>query len=209
MVLGYIISEIKYSDLKEDIVKIVKSENECINDLPKLIVGLERAKEYAKKHNIEFDILNHVYSDGNMWTFKKTEKKDFYENDILEFKENIKNNFSKNVHYYYINIYNIKYNKFKILYNIIINNKFNRNINYILIDNNMLYYPLENNNVIGLSFNIIKYINIDKNKIIDKIKSNKTNYIYYSTNKKMWDLKKWFSGVEFVIPSILMKKELI
>lgn len=200
---GYIVSETKYNGLPNDIIKVVENESECTLDVPKLIIGLSKAKEYAQSKGFEFDILEHMFPDGNMWTFKKTEKREIYEENIIEFKNYIIKSISKNINYYYINIYNLKYKDIKRLYNILFNNKFNRNINYIFIDKEMMYYCLENNNVIGISLGLMKYMGIDREKVISKIKSGKNNSIVFSSNKKLWQLKDWFNGMEYIIPSLL------
>lgn len=200
---GYIVSETKYNGLPNDIIQVVKNESECTLDVPKLIIGLSKAKEYAQSKGFEFDILEHMFPDGNMWTFKKTEKREIYEENIIEFKNYIIKSISKNINYYYINIYNLKYKDIKRLYNILFNNKFNRNINYIFIDKEMMYYCLENNNVIGISLGLMKYMGIDREKVISKIKSGKNNSIVFSSNKKLWQLKDWFNGMEYIIPSLL------
>ena len=200
---GYIVSETKYNGLPNDIIKVVKNKSECTLDVPKLIIGLSKAKEYAQSKGFEFDILDHMFPDGNMWTFKKTEKREIYEETIIEFKNYIIKSISKNINYYYINIYNLKYKDIKRLYNILFNNKFNRNINYIFIDKEMMYYYLENNNVIGISLGLMKYMGIDREKVISKIKSGKNNSIVFSSNKKLWQLKDWFNGMEYIIPSLL------
>ena len=200
---GYIVSETKYNGLSNGIIQVVKNESECTLDVPKLIIGLSKAKEYAQSKGFEFDILEHMFPDGNMWTFKKTEKREIYEENIIEFKNYIIKSISKNINYYYINIYNLKYKDIKRLYNILFNNKFNRNINYIFIDKEMMYYCLENNNVIGISLDLMKYMGIDREKVISKIKSGKNNSIVFSSNKKLWQLKDWFNGMEYIIPSLL------
>ena len=200
---GYIVSETKYNGLPNDIIQVVKNESECTLDVPKLIIGLSKAKEYAQSKGFEFDILDHMFPDGNMWTFKKTEKREIYEENIIEFKNYIIKSISKNINYYYINIYNLKYKDIKRLYNILFNNKLNRNINYIFIDKEMMYYYLENNNVIGISLGLMKYMGIDREKVISKIKSGKNNSIVFSSNKKLWQLKDWFNGMEYIIPSLL------
>ena len=200
---GYIVSETKYNGLSIDIIRVVKNESECTLAVPKLIIGLSKAKEYAQSKGFEFDILDHMFPDGNMWTFKKTEKREIYEENIIEFKNYIIKSISKNINYYYINIYNLKYKDIKRLYNILFNNKFNRNINYIFIDKEMMYYCLENNNVIGISLGLMKYMGIDREKVISKITSGKNNSIVFSSNKKLWQLKDWFNGMEYIIPSLL------
>ena len=89
---GYIVSSVKYNDLNDDIVKVVSDLSECSNNsIPKLIIGLNEAKEYANLNNFDFDILNNTYPNGDMWTFKKTEKREYYERDVEEFKKMVVN----------------------------------------------------------------------------------------------------------------------
>lgn len=200
---GYIISETKYNGLPNDIVKVVGSESECALDVPKMIVGLSNAKKYAKENGFEFDILEHTFPNGNMWTFKKTEKREIYEENIIEFKNNVIKSISKNIKYYYINIYNLKYKDIKRLYNILFNNKLKRKTNYIFIDKEMVYCCLEGSNVIGISLGLMRYMGIDREKVISKLKAGKNNMLVFSSNKKIWQLKDWFNGMEYVIPSLL------
>jgi hypothetical protein len=204
LLFGYILSDVKYNDMTDDVIKVVNNEEDCTKQVPKLVVGLDKAKEYAKFHGFEFDILEHTYPNGDMWTFKKTEKREFYEEDIKKFKEKLITLISNQVEYYYINVYNLRYSKMKKLYYMLCNNSFKRDKNYILIDKDMLYYPLECGKVIGISFNILKYIHIDKEKIIAKCRKNYYNRVIFSSNKKLWQLNKWFKGKEYVIASLLV-----
>lgn len=55
-------------------MKVVDDEKDCVFNVPKLVVGLSLAKKYAERNGFEFDILEHMFPDGNMWTFKNTEK---------------------------------------------------------------------------------------------------------------------------------------
>lgn len=199
---GYIVTEIKYSDLQEDIIKVVSSLSECTKNIPKLIVGLDKAKAYALENGFEFDILEHSFPNGDMWTFKKTEKREFYEEDVDTFKKRIVESQGSDVKYFYVNIYSLKYNKAKKLYNILFNNLLNKTINYIIIDKNMFYTCIDEKNVIGLSFSHLKYIGIEKEKIIQKLKAQKCNKIYFTTSKNMWKLKDWFYDREYIIASI-------
>ena len=199
---GYIVTEVKYNDLQEDIIKVVPSIPDCAKPLPKMIIGLENAKKYALDNNFEFDILEHTFPNGDMWTFKKTEKRELYEEDINTFKKRIVEYQGNDVIYYYVSIYALKYNKTKKLYNILFNNALNKQVNYIIIDRNMLYMCLDSKNVIGISFTHLEYIGIPRDKIIDKLKAQKTNRLYFTTSKKMWKLKDWFYGREYIIASI-------
>lgn len=199
---GYIVTEVKYKDLQEDIVKIVSHPSYCTCNLPKLIVGLEDAKKYAFANNWEFDILEHTYPNGDMWTFKKTEKREFYEEDILKFKKKIVECQGQDVIYHYINIYGLKYSKAKKLYNICFNNALKKSYNYIIVDNNNFYIALDEKNVISISFPHLKYIGIDKYKVISKLREQENNRVYFTTSKNIWKLRDWFRGREYVIASI-------
>lgn len=209
---GYIVTDIVYKDIKEDIVKVVSSLDECTMPLPKLIIGLDNAKAYAKSHGWKFDILEHIFPNNDMWTFKKTEKRDFYEEDIASFKKKIVTMQGSNLTYHYINLYTLPYNKIKKLYHILFNNALGKESNYIIIDKDMLYMSLNESNVMGISFGQLRYIGIDREKIINKLKACQTNKIYYTTPKKMWQLKEWFRGREYVISHIFdqnaQKKEI-
>jgi hypothetical protein len=204
LLFGYIISDVKYNDMQDDVIKVVNNEDDCVKPIPRLVIGLEKAKEYAKNHGFTFDILEHEYPNGDMWTFKKTEKREYYEEDIKKFKEKLIKIISSKVDYYYINVYNLRYSKMKKLYLMIFKNLFKRDKNYILIDKQMLYFPLEDRKVIGISFNILEYINIDKEKIIAKCRNNYSNRVIFTSNKKLWQLNKWFKGKEYVIASLLV-----
>lgn len=206
LILGYIISKTGDKFFSEDIFKFVPSEKDCVLDVPKLIVGLTEAKKYAQEHGFEFDILEHVYPDGNWWTFKKTEKRDIYEKNVAKFKDYIKKRAVSSVKYYYVNLFKIPYTKKKTLYNIIVKNLYNRKDNCVFCDGNMIYYPLKDNNVVGISLEIIEYLGINKEKVMDLIKSNQNNKIYYPTSQILKDTRSQFSGNEYVIPFLLQNK---
>lgn len=202
---GYIVSDIKYKDLNEDIVKVVSSTDECDKPLPRLIVGLDNAKKYASENGFEFDILNHTYPNGDMWTFKKTEKREMYEDDIEAFKEMIVRIQGNDITYRYIDVFKLKTSEIKRLYNLMLNNTLKRDTNYIIVDKDMVYMALENNTVIGISLAHLRYIGIDKEKVIEKLRAPKYNRVYFTSSKNMWKMKEWFEDREYVIASIFEK----
>ena len=199
---GYIVSEVKYKDLQEDIVKVVSSCEECNGGIPKLIVGLEKAKEYAREKGFDFDILNHIYPNGDMWTFKKTEKREFYEEDIETFKKRIVEMQKYGVDYHYVSIFKLRYSDMKRLYRIVLAHT---DTEYIIIDRNMVYVPLSDKKVIGLSLTDFNYIGIEREKVIGKIRANKNNRVYFTSSKNMWKFKEWFDGDEYVIATIFTR----
>lgn len=203
LILGYIISKTGDKFFSEDIFKYVSSEKDCTLNVPKLIVGLKEAKKYAEEHGFDFDIMEHGFPDGNRWTFKKTEKRDIYEKDVVNFKDYIKERAVKTIRYYYVNIYKMPYSKKKKLYDIIVHNLYGRKHNYILCDKNMIYYPLKEGNVIGISLEILEYLGVNKEKIMARIKSNQANKIFYPSSQVIRDIKSQFDENEYVIPYLL------
>lgn len=165
--LGYIYTKLKLKNIPY-FIKIVSSYKE-IEDVnkPLLIIGLKE----AKKHITSFSILKKQYNDMMFWTFSKTEKRNDFEKDIVNFLQFVINVSLNNIKYTYINIFKLKYNKiidlFKLLYSINI-------YKYIYINNNMIYI-LYNNNIIGFSKNILEYCDINYNKILNRMKNYKTN----------------------------------
>ena len=200
---GYIISDTACNGFPDDIVKVVDDEKNCVFNVPKLVVGLSLAKKYAERNGFEFDILEHMFPDGNMWTFKNTEKREIYEENIEEFKDYIIDSVSKKVDYTYINVYKLKYSSFKRLYGILMKNRLGREVNYIFIDRDMIYYPLDGGKVIGLSMRFMGFMGIDREKIISKIRNGERNRLVFGSNRKLWHLKDWFKDIEYVIPQLI------
>lgn len=197
---GYIVSKTKISDLKGFVEQV---DDISLADLAKpiLIVGYKEAKKIASEEGKEFDILNKSLDKNLFWTFKKTESKSDFEKDIIKFYSYIINNIIYNINYYYINIYKLKYNKIKKLYNII-NSK---NKKYIYINNGMIYFLYENKTILGISLKMLKYAGINPNKIINKIKSNTSNIVYDDDFPLAIELKKEIGNKKYTLPFLISK----
>ena len=189
--LGYIVSDTKIKNLKGFVEQV---NDVSLADLtkPTLFVGIENAKK--KKKN--FSILDKKYGDNIYWTFKKTEKRVEFEDDIEKFYNNIIYNISCNIKYYYINIYNLKYNKIKKLYNILFSDKGK----YIYISNEMIYLLYKDNIILGISLNLLEYIKIKKEKILSKLYSNKNNIICTDVSKCVKAIRNEIGNNKYVVP---------
>ena len=205
LTLGYIISKNKDKFFPEDIFKFVSSEEECVFNVPKMILGLKEAKAYAQKKSFEFDIFEHRFPDGNWWSFKKTEKRDIYEQDVIRFKNYLKEKVNNEVKYWFANILTLPYSKKKNLYNIIVNNSLKRDNNYIIVDKGMVYYPLNSGNIVGISLDFMGYLKISQEKILKLLRKNTHNKLYFTSSRNMWDLKSQFRGNEYVIAYLFQK----
>ena len=179
--LGYIISDNVIRE-KNSFVGYVKDISEADPTKPILYIGYKKAKSIEGYKNIlEKKINNNIF-----WTFKKTESRSDYEIDLEKFYKYNINNILYNINYYYINIINIKYNKLKKLYNIILNYTKQK---YIYISKNMIYFKYEDNTY-GISLSLLEYIGINKDKILQRIKANKSNIIIYDKTEKVHKILK-------------------
>jgi len=188
--LGYIVTDRKIKDVK-DFVGVVDDISLADPTKPVLIVGIDLAKKYIEN----FSILDKKVNDNLFWTFKKTEKRVDFENDINYFYNYIINNISSNIKYYYINILNLKYSKIKKLYNIL----FSGERKYIYISNNM-FYILYNDAILGISISILEYIKVDIKKIFKKLYSNKNNIICTNASDCVKSIKTEIGNKKYVIP---------
>lgn len=189
--LGYIVSDSKIKNLKGFVEQV---SDVSLADLtkPTLFVGVENARK-----NIEgFSILKKKYGSNIFWTYKKTEKRVEFEDDINYFYNNIIYNISCNIKYYYINIINLKYNKIKKLYNIL----FSREKKYIYISNDMIYVLYKENIILGISLNLLEYIKIKKEKILDKLYSNKNNVICTDLSQCIRSIKNEIGNNKYAVP---------
>ena len=179
--LGYIISDNVIRE-KNSFVGYVKDISEADPTKPILYIGYKNAKKVEGYKNI----IDNKIKDNIFWTFKKPESRSDYEIDLENFYKYIINNILDNINYYYINIIYIKYNKLKKLYNILFNY---REQKYIYISKNMIYFLYENNTY-GISLSLLEYMGISTEKILQRIKSNKSNNIVYDKTEKVHKILK-------------------
>lgn len=198
-IFGYIVSDRKLDDIKE-YVELVNDISKADTTLPTLIVGIKKAKEYAGE---KFSILNKKISDNVYWTFSRVERRQDFEKDIILFYKNIINNIINKLNYYYINLYNIKYNRFKLLYNILFNSSINK---FIYFKNDMIYIYYEDNNVLGISLKMLKYIGCSKKKIYLKFKDAPNTTINFDSSEIPTIFKNDTRNRDYVIPYLMSIK---
>ena len=188
--LGYIVTDKKISGVK-DFVGVVDDISLTDPTKPVLIVGLDLAKKYID----DFSILEKKVNDNLFWTFKKTEKRVDFENDIDYFYKYIINNITRNIKYYYINILKLNYKSIKKLCNIV----FSGEEKYIYISNNMIYL-LHEGNILGISIQILEYVKIDVKKVFKKLYSAKNNIICTSASECVKSIKGELGNKKYAVP---------
>lgn len=191
--IGYIVSKRKINE-QMDFVEVVNDISKIDDPTkPFLVIGYKEAKSLFD----DFDILKKQIDDKTFWTFSKTEKRTDHERDIIKFYEYIINNIYNNIKYYYINILKIKYNKFKKLYNILL---YSNDKNYIYFSKNMIYIYYNKVNILGISLDILNYLGISREKVLNKLKMNKNNIIYTNDSFLNYKIKSLIINMKYLIP---------
>ena len=186
MILGYIVTDKKLKGI-DGFVEQVDDISLADPTKPILIVGWKKAKEHPKYSTV----LEKKLDENLYWTFGKSESRSDFEEDLKIFYNIIYNNILNNIIYNNINIFKLKYNKIKKLFNILKNKN-------IYLSNNMLYIPHEGR-ILGLSISILEYCGIKKEKILEKIKKLNSN-IFEDDTKFIFKLSKQLGDKKYAIP---------
>jgi hypothetical protein len=160
MYVGNIVTK---SKLVEENFNIVNNFDEIDNDLPTLIIGWERVKNQVDGISIIHKKINHrLY-----WTFTTKERKVDYEVDLEKFKELCFNQFGDNIPYVYLDLIHGKQKiNIKIVKKILSLKK-----PVIYFSGKGMVYIYDENIIFGVDLSIIEYTNLNKEKIINKIKN--------------------------------------
>ena len=192
--LGYIVSDRRINSVK-GFVGFTNDYSSVDSTKPVLVVGLKLAKEILGD---KFNILDKKINENVYWTFKKTEKRTDFEDDLSRFYQRCFNKAADDIKYYYINIIKLKYSKIKKLYSIL----FSKEKKYIYINNDMIYL-LYGKYVLGISLSFLRYCGIKTEKILSKIKENELNKIYEEDNPFVTMVKREVGNKEYVIPHFM------
>lgn len=160
MKFGNIVSPTEIS--VSDDFNVVKSMDLTIQGLPTLIIGWD----YIKKTYPDYNIITRKLDENLYWTFKKTENRGQHEEDIYNFIKNTYNSLVKELEYIYIDP--ILYNKKKIKK--IIRKITSVSMRFTYLHENVVYI-YGDGFIFGIDLSIIEFIGLDKDKIINKIKS--------------------------------------
>lgn len=190
MILGYIVTDRKLKNI-DGFVGQVGDISLADSTKPILIASWKKAKQDPRYKGI----LDKKLDENLYWTFSPTESRSDYEEDLKIFYNIIYNNILNNINYYYINIFKLKYNNIKKLYNIILNSK---EIKSIYLSRDILYIPYEGK-VLGLSLQVLEYCKIPKEKIINKIKEREIEVIE-DDEKIVFKLSRQLGNKKYEIP---------
>lgn len=186
MILGYIVTDRK--------MKGIDGFVEQVNDIkladatkPILIIGWKRAKQDSRY----VSIIEKKLDEDVFWTFSKTENRVSFEEDLKSFYNYIYNKILNNIIYNNINIFKLKYNKIKKLYNIIKDKT-------IYLSKDMLYIPYEGR-ILGLSLSLLEYVHIPKEKVLNRLRVLNVKLIE-DNNRLVFKLLKQLGNKKYAIP---------
>lgn len=141
---------------------VVKSMDEIIHGLPTLIIGFD----YVNKHYPDFDILSSELEPNLYWTFKKTERRDKHEEDLIWFENKVYSDLANNIKYIFVDP--IQYHKHSIIKIIRKIHSLEKPITFI---NDKMIYIYGDNLIFGVDLKLLHFIGLDANKIKYKIKT--------------------------------------
>lgn len=142
--------------------KVVNSLDDIIDGLPTLIIGWDIVKNIDP--NVDF--INKKLSDNIFWTFKKSERRDIFEDDLYNFTEYCYKLLITNIKYTFIDLIQFSKSEIKDTFRYIKNSE--KVIGYLY--NNMLYLYIEKT-VYGLDLNLLKYMDYNLDETLSKIKT--------------------------------------
>jgi hypothetical protein len=169
-----------------EIFNVVKTMDEIQHGLPTLIVGLD----LADKLYPDFDITNICLAPNVYWTFKKTQKRDKYAEDLNFFINKVYTDMLKGVTYYFVDLIQ---NQTKTLKRVIKKiREFKHITTYIHKD---MVYLYSDNLIFGIDLKLARYVGMDVDKLISKIKLIST--VFLTNDEILIEYKKNLEEMEF------------
>ncbi len=144
-----------------DEFNVVETMGDIIHGLPTLIVGIEIVIENYP----DFNILNFEIEPNIYWTFRRTEKRDKFDEDFKFFIRKVYDVLTKDLSYVFVDP--IQYNKPSMLKIIKKINSLKEIVSYVHGD---MIYIYGEKIIFGLDLRLISYIGLNSDKIKSKIK---------------------------------------
>lgn len=189
--IGNIVTKSK-KNIFGDIFNVVNSFDNIIDGIPTLIIGFDDAKQYIEG----FNVIDKQYGDV-WWTFKKTERRCEYEDDIIKFYNYAILHEMQKTKYVYVDLINFKYTSIKKMI------KFlgDETKKYVFLTRNcnfMFVYSEIYNTVFGISLELCEYLGIDKQRVYKLLR----NHQYINDTKFIGnDIRKVIgSNTHYILP---------
>jgi hypothetical protein len=157
---------------------ISNSLDNIIQDLPTLIIGWD----IVKTINPDVDFIDKKLSYNIFWTFKKSERRDIYQEDLYNFITYCYKNLIKDIDYSFIDLITLTDSEIKESFNNIKKCKKSATYQY----NDMIYVYCDNT-IYGIDLKLVKYLDYDVKKTIEKIKKN--SFVFLSGDQILIEYK--------------------
>lgn len=158
MIVGNIVSATKIN--VSDDFNVVKSMDDIIHGLPTLIVGFD----IAVKHFPDLDVITRKASENVFWTFKRTEKREIFEEDIYNFTRFAYRALTDSLTYFFIDPIQLSTKSIKRLLK-----KLYGLTNPITYRHDDMVYIYGDGIIFGLDLTLLQFINLKVEKIISKL----------------------------------------
>ena len=179
--------------IDNELYNVVDSKDKLIGDIPTLVVGWDYTKMlYGNASILDWSIDRNTY-----WTYGKREKRNRYDENIVNFRKLAMTKFIKSVKYKYYSIITISDEEKKYILGLLSKDEGSN----IYLANDMVYVlDNANNVVIGFSLKDIDYVGKDRKKIFSRIYKNKNNVLIDVKDSLSYDAKSALNGYSYVIP---------
>lgn len=183
MILGNIVSTTKIN--VSDDFNVVKSMDEIIHGLPTLIIGFD----IAVKNFPNLDVITRKADDNVYWTFKRTEKRDIFEEDVYNFTRLCYSSLVSNLTYYFIDPFFLTTKSIKKIIK-----KIHSLYNPVIYRYNDMVYIYGEKLIFGLDLSLLEFIGLNKDKIL--LKLSKIGQVFLSENQIFIEYKKRIENLD-------------
>ena len=174
---------------------VVKTMGEIEHGLPTLIIDYD----YVNIHYPDFDICNMLLEPNLYWTFKKTQSRDKYNEDLTFFIDKVYKDLFKEITYFFVDV--IQYKRKSIIKTI--RKIYNLSVKYTYIQKDMIYI-YGDGIIFGIDLKLLKFIGLDDKKIKNKIKAMST--VFFNEKEILIECNKNLAEINYelrYIPYIL------
>lgn len=168
-----------------DEFNVVSSIEDIIPSLPTLVVGFD----WVNRHYPDFDITSRRLRKDLYWTFKRTEKRDKHDEDILWFMNKTYRDLVSKVPYIFIDP--LQYTT-KVLYKI--TRKISSIPDFTTYVHGEMIYMYGAGFIFGIDLKLMKYIGFDCDKIKNKIKAH--SKVFLEDNNILIEYIKHVEGLD-------------
>ena len=175
--IGNIVTERRYKF--DPIFKKCNGMEEIDPSIPTLIFGWT---DNVKKNYPNQCILDKKINDMLFWSYSRLEKRDGYEQDVNLFYKYCVDKIKNELNYNFINLYRLSKEQICHTYRFMLSNDTVYKTIYVDNDNSLfIFYERDEDKkkeVIGISLAELEYLGIKKDKVMSKLRTNNSNFVF-------------------------------